>query len=66
MNMMDWTDKMRFGMMTMMEACKENKRWDLCRDRCPFDEYCTALMEAKLISMYEGLDFGEVLNEPQH
>ena len=59
--MMDWQKKMLDGMRLLREACRENKEWDKCQ-KCPFDEYCTALMNEKLVDPFEGLDW-ELLSE---
>ena len=53
---MDWKEKMDLGMKTIQEACKENEDWTKCKD-CPFNEYCTTLMDAKLIDPFEGITF---------
>lgn len=53
---MDWKQKMIEAMKQMSEACQENSEWTKCA-ACPFDEYCTALMDAKLIDPFEGLNF---------
>lgn len=44
------------GMRLMLEACGENDAWHGCH-RCPFDEYCTALMDAAKIDPLTGLDW---------
>lgn len=54
--MMDWQKKMLEGMRLMLEACGENDQWHNCH-RCPFDEYCTALMDAAQIDPLTGLDW---------
>lgn len=54
--MMDWKQKMAEGMRLMREACTANSDWSKCKE-CPFDKYCTALMEAELIDPFEGLDW---------
>lgn len=51
--MMDWKQKMTEGMRLISEACNANSEWDKCKE-CPFDAYCTALMEADLINLFEG------------
>lgn len=55
--MMDWKQKMAEGMRLISEACNANGEWDKCKE-CPFDKYCTALMEADLISLFEGPIWG--------
>ena len=54
---MDWKQKMIEGMRLIREACNTNDEWNQC-ERCPFDKYCTALMEANLIDPVEGLIWG--------
>ena len=56
---MDWKEKMLIGMKQIQEACQENKEWCKCKE-CPFDEYCTALMDEELIDPLEGIDFKEL------
>ena len=51
--MKNWIEKMKKGMEMISEACQENREWTKCRF-CPFDKYCTALMEAKLIDGFDG------------
>lgn len=51
---MDWQKKMLEGMRLMQEACSDNGHWTKCHI-CPFDSYCTALMDAELIDSFEGL-----------
>ncbi len=53
---MDWKSKMFLGMKMIQRACQENEEWDHCAE-CPFDTYCTALMEKNLIDPFEGLNF---------
>lgn len=53
---MDWKSKMRFGMKMIQEACQENESWDRCAE-CPFDAYCTVLMDEHLISPLDGVNF---------
>lgn len=52
--MNDWKAKMALAMNMMEEACHENEEWTKC-DSCPFDTYCTALMNAALIDPFEGV-----------
>ena len=52
--MMDWKQKMVEGMRLMREACNANGEWDKCKE-CPFDKYCTALMDENLVDPFEGL-----------
>lgn len=59
---MDWQKKMLEGMRLMLEACGENNQWSNCY-RCPFDEYCTALMDADEIDSFMGLDWTWVKNQ---
>lgn len=54
--MKEWQKKMLKGMSMMREACGANGEWNKCKE-CPFDAYCTALMEANLIDPFEGLDW---------
>lgn len=51
--MMDWKQKMTEGMRLISEACNANDEWDKCKE-CPFDAYCTALMDENLIDPFEG------------
>lgn len=51
---MDWKQKMLEGMRLVREACEANGEWNKC-DHCPFDKYCTALMEADLIDPFGGV-----------
>ena len=44
------------GMRLIREACNTNVEWDKCKE-CPFDKYCTALMDENLIDPFEGLDW---------
>ena len=50
---MDWVSEMRAGMDMMAKACKKNEDWAKCSD-CPFDEYCTILMDR---SIKDGHDY---------
>jgi len=50
---MDWIAEMRAGMEMMQEACRKNTEWNKCSE-CPFDEYCTILMEQ---SVKDGHDY---------
>ena len=54
--MMTWQAKMAQAMDMMQEACNENKDWDKCHT-CPFDDFCTALMDAELIEPYGGINW---------
>ena len=49
---MDWISEMRAGMEMMRKACKKNKEWSKCND-CPFDEWCTMLMERSIKDGYD-------------
>ena len=51
-----WQLKMAQAMDVMQEACEENKDWSKCH-LCPFDTFCTALMDAKLIDPHEGINW---------
>ena len=53
---MDWKDKMRKGMKLIKEACQENEGWSSC-SKCPFDIFCTGLMEKNLIDPFEGVNW---------
>lgn len=41
---MDWVEKMKVAMLRVQEACQTNDKWSNCQN-CPFDEYCTVLLE---------------------
>ena len=49
-----WQKQMLEGMRLMQEACGANGQWNHCCE-CPFDAYCTALMDAELIDPFDGL-----------
>ena len=53
---MDWKSKMSLGMKMIQEACQDNEKWNHCAE-CPFDAYCTALMDENLIDPFEGVNF---------
>ena len=53
---MDWKEKMFLSMKQTQEACQENENWYHCAE-CPFDEYCTALMNEELIDSFKGILF---------
>lgn len=53
--MMNWEEKMLEGMRLLQEGCDENYE-DECVN-CPFDKYCTALMDAELIDPFVGINF---------
>ena len=53
--MMDWKEKMLEGMRLLQEGCDENPSGECVN--CPFDKYCTALMNAELINPFTGIDF---------
>lgn len=53
---MNWAQKMLEGMRLIREACDSNEEWSKC-DKCPFDKYCTALMEVDLIDPFEGVNW---------
>ena len=55
--MMMWQEKMKKAMEDMVAACQANGSWTDCKN-CPFDTYCTALMDERLIDPYEGLSAG--------
>ena len=57
-----WVLQMDEAMTLMQEACQNNHDWTACRRHCPFDEYCTALMDAKLVDPNLGLDFSAELD----
>ena len=59
---MSWVNQMAKAMAMMQEACEANGEWNRCGD-CPFNVYCTALMDAKLIDPCVGLDFSIPLEE---
>ena len=42
-----WIQEMREAMNAMKRACIKNHSWTDCY-KCPFDEYCTALDNARL------------------
>ena len=44
---MDWIKEMREAMLKLQEACRKNTTWAECY-KCPFDEYCTVLLESKV------------------
>ena len=54
--MMDWQAKMAQAMDMIQEICKEQDGWNNCAS-CPFDRYCTALMDANLIDPFKGIDW---------
>ena len=41
---MEWIDKMKMAMETLINTCNENMYWADC-SKCPFDDYCTAVLE---------------------
>lgn len=49
-----WNEKVLEGMRLIQEGCRENEEWNGCAT-CPFDEYCTVLMEEDSISKFEGV-----------
>lgn len=49
---MDWKSEMRAGMEMMHKACEKNTEWSKCYD-CPFDEWCTMLMERSIKDGYD-------------
>lgn len=51
-----WQEKMIQGMKLIKEACHENDEWNACSS-CPFDFYCTALMDEEVIDKYDGVDW---------
>ena len=53
---MNWKDKMWKGMKLIKEACQENEGWNSC-SKCPFDTFCTGLMDKNLIDPFEGIDW---------
>lgn len=56
--MMTWQTKMGQAMDAMREACRENNDWTKCHT-CPFDIYCTALMDVKLFNPLEGIEWAD-------
>lgn len=52
----EWQEKMIEGMRLIKEACQANDSWNKCHN-CPFDQYCSALMEAEIIDQYQGIDW---------
>lgn len=40
-----WIRKMNLAMQVLVDACGENDEWPKCQ-HCPFDNYCTTLIEA--------------------
>ena len=54
--MMNWKEKMLEGMRLLQEGCVDNPSWGECVN-CPFDKYCTALMDAELIDPFDGVNF---------
>ncbi|MDV3429540.1 MAG: hypothetical protein LIR50_21370 [Bacillota bacterium] len=54
--MMTWQAQMAQAMDTIQKVCKEQNKWDRCAE-CPFDRFCTALMEAELIDPFEGINW---------
>lgn len=56
-----WVLQMDEAMALLQEACKANEEWDTCYEHCSFCEYCTALMDAKLVDPFKGLDFSNEL-----
>lgn len=52
---MSWQQKMKDGIKLCMEACQENTDWTKCHNECEFDEWCTTLMDAKVIDPYKGI-----------
>ena len=51
--MESWIEEMKEGMEMISKACKKNSEWTKCQ-KCPFDSYCTALMEAELVDPFDG------------
>ena len=62
--MNQWQKKMLEGMRLMQEACKENGQWNQCCE-CPFDAYCTALMDAELLDPFKGVQDEEWLSDSE-
>ena len=54
--MNQWQKKMLEGMRIMQEACKDNEHWNQCCE-CPFDKFCTAIMDAGLFDPFEGINW---------
>ena len=54
---MDYIEKMKEAMQMMHQACRMNENWSDC-DKCPFDEYCDAIMRADLATP-DGENFAE-------
>lgn len=53
-----WQLKIAQAMDVMQEACAENDSWAKCCE-CPFDIFCTALMDAELFDPKEGIKWEE-------
>ena len=56
---MKWIKHMEEAMKAVEAACAENTMWDRCRE-CPFDDYCTALMDAELFEPRGGAFFTNI------
>lgn len=59
---MKWINHMKEAMKAVEAACAENTMWDRCRE-CPFDDYCTALMDAELFGPRDGAVFTNLSDE---
>ena len=59
---MKWINHMKEAMKAVEAACAENTMWDRCRE-CPFDDYCTALMDAELFDPLDGAVFTNLSDE---
>ena len=53
---MGWKEKMTAGMQMIADACGENGEWNECKN-CPFDKFCTALMNAELVDPFGIIDW---------
>lgn len=54
-----WIRKMNLAMKTLIDVCKENEVWAGCQ-YCPFDDYCTALIEVGYRSPDEWKIVGDI------
>lgn len=54
--MSSWKKEMSKAMDKIQEICKEQDGWNNCPE-CPFDRYCTALMDAELVDPFEGINW---------
>lgn len=49
---MTWVDEMKEAMKMMKNACAKNNSWNECED-CPFDIYCTYMMDGAIKNIKE-------------